>query len=166
MASNMHMKITGPDIKGESTDAGHVDEIELLSFSHGVSRSIGPRSTAGSGATGHSNHQDVSIAKWIDKSTPEIQKFLCGGQQFGEVTITIDKTNAQGTVIPYMKYILSNVIISSAQIGGGSGGDLATETVSLNYDKIKWEYTATNAADGAAAGAVPFTWDVSKNAVS
>ena len=165
MASNMHMKITGPDVPGESTDAGHTNEIELLSFSHGVSRNIGPRTTAGSGATGHSNHGDMSIMKVIDKATPEIQKYICGGQQFGEIKITVDKTNAQGTVIPYMVYTLSNVIISSSQISGGSGGDLAVESVSLNYDKIKWEYTATNPADGSAAGTVPFTWDVGKNAV-
>jgi len=165
MASNIHMKITGPDVAGESTDAGHTGEIELMSFGHGVSRSTGPRTTAGSASTGHSNHADVTIMKYIDKATPELQKAICGGQQFSEIKIVVDKTNATGTVIPYLIYTLSNVIVSSSQLSGSEGGQLAVEAVSLNYDKIKWEYTATNPTDGAAAGTVPFTWDVGKNAV-
>ena len=165
MASNIHMKITGPAVAGESTDAGHTGELEILSLSHGVSRPVGPRTTAGSASTGHSNHQDVTVTKYVDKATPEIQKAICGGQQFAEITIVVDKTNAQGTVIPYLKYTLSNVIVTSSSLGGSDQGGLAVETVMLNYDKIKWEYTATNTTDGAAAGTVPFTWDVSKNAV-
>jgi len=165
MASNIHMKITGPDVAGESTDAGHANEIELMSFSHGVSRATGPRTTAGSASTGHSNHADMTIMKYIDKATPELQKAICGGQQFSEIKIVVDKTNATGTVIPYLIYTLSNVIVSTSQLSGSEGGQLAVESVSLNYDKIKWEYTATNPTDGAAAGTVPFTWDVGKNAV-
>ncbi len=165
MPSNIHMKITGPALAGESTDAGHSGELELVGFSHGVSRNVGPRSTAGSASTGHSNHNDVSIMKYVDKATPELQKAICGGQQFGEIKITVDKTNATGAIIPYLVYTLSNVIITSSSVSGNEGGQLAMENVTLNYDKIKWEYTATNPTDGAAAGTVPFTWDVGKNAV-
>jgi type VI secretion system secreted protein Hcp len=37
---NMFLKITGPDIKGESVSAQGKDLIELFSFSHGVSMPI------------------------------------------------------------------------------------------------------------------------------
>ena len=74
MSSNIHLKITGPDIAGESTDAGHTGEIELTSFNHGVSRAVGPRTTAGSASVGNSSHNDVSVSKYIDKATPELAK--------------------------------------------------------------------------------------------
>jgi type VI secretion system secreted protein Hcp len=163
----IHMKITGPDIAGESTDAGHAGEIELSSFAHAVSRTIGPRTTAGSASVGNSHHGDLMITKVIDKATPEIQKSICGGQQHKEVKIVVEKTNSvNGTLIPYMVYTLSDVIFSTSSIGGADGGGLPTESIGINYAKIKWEYTPTDPSTGDAQGVVPFAWDVSKNQVA
>jgi len=165
MASAMFLKITGPDVKGESTDSAHKDEIELMSISHGVSMQVGPRSTAGSATTEKSTHADLTVMKAVDKATPEIQKGICQGAHYNQAVIQINKADGKGGLIPYLTYTLNDVVISSSSIGAADGGGLATESLSLNYSKIKWEYVPTNPADGTAMGTVPFTWDVGKNTV-
>jgi type VI secretion system secreted protein Hcp len=164
MASAMFLKISSPNVEGESTDSKHSKEIELLSFSHGVGMTPGPRSTAGSATTEKSSHSDVSVVKQIDKSTPEIAKGICQGTHYGEMVISINKADGKGGMIEYMKYTLNDVLITSQHIGGADGGGLATESLSFNYGKIKWEYVPTDATN-AAMGTVPFAWDVAKNAV-
>jgi len=165
MSSNIHMKITGPPIAGESTDAGHAGEIELSSFQHHVSRQVGPRTTAGSPSVGNSSHGEVVITKLIDKATPEFAKSICGGQQHAEIKIVFEKTNAAGALIPYMVYTLTAVIITSSSLSGADGGGMPMESATLNYATIKWEYTPTDPNTGDAQGVLPFGWDVSQNKV-
>ena len=164
MASAMFLKISTPTVEGESTDSKHSKEIELLSFSHGVAMNVGPRSTAGSATTEKSSHQDISVSKQIDKSTPEIAKGICQGTHYGEMVISINKADGKGGMIEYLKYTLTDVLITSHSIGGADGGGLATESLTFNYGKIKWEYVPTDNTN-AAMGTVPFAWDVAKNAV-
>ena len=68
MATDIFAKIG--DIKGESADAKHKDEIEVLSFSWGVANSGSTGSGSGSGA-GKATFQDLSIVHGIDKATPD-----------------------------------------------------------------------------------------------
>jgi type VI secretion system secreted protein Hcp len=165
MSSNIHMKISGPPIAGESTDAGHAGEVELTSFQHSVSRQVGPRTTAGSPSVGNSSHSEVVVTKLIDKATPELAKSICGGQQHAEVKVVFEKTNAAGVLIPYLVYTLTGVIITQASLSGADGGGMPMESVGLNYATIKWEYTPTDPNTGDAQGVLPFGWDVSQNKV-
>ena len=59
MATDIFAKLG--DIKGESADAKHKDEIEVLSFSWGVANSGSSGSGSGSGA-GKATFQDLLIA--------------------------------------------------------------------------------------------------------
>jgi len=161
MASAVFLKITTPDVAGESTDDKHPGEIELLSFGHGLTMAMGPRSTAGSATIQKASHQDISLMKYVDKSTPELQKGICLGTHYGQAVISINKTDGAGGMIPYLVYTLNDVVISSSQVSG-DGQSLPIESVTLNYGKVKWEYAPTN-QDGTASGTVPFTWDVEKN---
>jgi type VI secretion system secreted protein Hcp len=81
MATDIFAKIG--DIKGESLDAKHKDEIEVLSFSWGVANS----GSAGSGA-GRATFQDLSIVHGIDKATPELLKACATGLHIKDATIT------------------------------------------------------------------------------
>ena len=69
MASDIFAKIG--DIKGESLDAKHKDEIEVLSFSWGVANS-GAAAPGGGGGAGKATFQDLSIVHRIDKATPKL----------------------------------------------------------------------------------------------
>ncbi len=160
MVSTIFCKIDG--IKGESTDSNHKDEMELLSFSHGVSQ---PRSatasTAGGGTTGRCNHTDFSIVKQLDSSSPVLNAQCCSGKHIASIVITLRRADGDKSV-PYMIYKLTDVVISSVSIGGSSDS-VPTESVTFNYAKIEWEYTKQARAGGAGAGKTNGTWDLTKN---
>jgi type VI secretion system Hcp family effector len=63
------LKITG--IPGESQDRTHKDEIEVISWSWGLTRA----GTAGSGgAAGRPAFREVSIQKRVDRSSPKLNQ--------------------------------------------------------------------------------------------
>ena len=84
MASDIFAKIG--DIKGESFDDKHKGEIEVLSYSWGVSNSgsIG----GGGGGAGKATFNDLSFTHSIDKASPLLLKACATGQHLKEATIT------------------------------------------------------------------------------
>jgi type VI secretion system Hcp family effector len=163
MASTIFMKIDG--IKGESTDANHKDEIEVMSFNHGVSQ---PRSatasTAGGATAGRCNHTDLTFMKELDSSSPILNAQCCVGKHIASVVMTLRRADGDKSV-PYMVYKLTDVIISSVSVSGSSDA-VPMESVTLNYAKIEWEYTKQDRKGGASSGKTNGSWDLSKNAAS
>ena len=163
MTSTIFCKIDG--IAGESTDANHAGEMELLSFNHGVSQ---PRSaaasTAGGATAGRCNHTDFSIAKTMDSSSPVLNATCCTGKHIASVVVTLRRADGDKS-IPYMVYKLTDVVISSVSVGGSSDG-VPTETVTFNYAKIEWEYSKQDRKAGTAKGKTAGSWDLAKNAAS
>jgi len=98
MATDIFAKIG--DIKGESVDAKHKDEIEVLSFSWGVTNS-GSTSTGGGGGAGKATFQDLSIVHGIDKATPALLKACATGQHIKDATITHRKAGKGAAGIPH-----------------------------------------------------------------
>ncbi|MBN1610131.1 MAG: type VI secretion system tube protein Hcp [Polyangiaceae bacterium] len=161
MAVNMSLKIKGID--GESPIKGHEKEIEVLSFSIGATQSATAHHGTGSTA-GKANIQDLSITKRVDKSSPLLFGALCKGSHLEEAVLTCEKSSGDKS-IPYLKITLSNALVSSTSTGASSSDDVVLETVTLNFAKIKKEYTPQG-AKGTPEGAVTQTWDVAKNAES
>lgn len=156
------LKIDG--IPGESTDDGHKDWIEILSFSHGISQpASGSASSAGGATSERCHHQDFVIAKYLDKGSPKLYESCSTGQHIKEVTMELCR--AGGDKVKYMEVKMEEVIISSVAPGGnGKGTDsFPTETVSFNYGKIKWTYTQQKRGDGSGGGNVTGGWDLTKN---
>src|SRR5258707_8345977 len=89
MATDIFAKIG--DSKGESLDTKHKDEIEVLSFSWGVSNSGSGGSGTGSGA-GKAVFQDLSIVHGIDEATPGLLKACATGLHIKDATITHRKS--------------------------------------------------------------------------
>ena len=158
MAADCFLKID--DIKGESLDEKHCEWIEILSYDHGVSQMASDRSTAGAATSGRCDHQDFSIVKSIDISSAPLNLACCEGRHIPEVVLQL--CTAARTKEPYMEYLLDNVVITSVSIGGGGGG-LPTESVTFNYGKISWRYTAMNHETGSVQGNVEKYWDVVQN---
>src|SRR4029450_6240559 len=83
MASDIFAKLG--DIKGESTDAKHTDEIEVLSFSWGVTNPAPSGSGAGAGKA---TFKDLSITHHIDKASPKLLEACATGTHLKDATIT------------------------------------------------------------------------------
>lgn len=158
MAVDMFLKID--DIKGESADGSHKDEIEVLSWSWGMSQSGSTHSGSGSGA-GKVSVQDVSITKYVDKSSPNLMKLCCNGTHFQKATLIVRKAGGKKP-LEYIKLEMESGIIASISGGGSGGEDRLTENVTLNFGKFKYEYVPQK-ADGSGDAAIPMQWDIAKN---
>jgi type VI secretion system secreted protein Hcp len=162
MAFDTFLKIS--TIPGESTDDKHKDWIEILSFSHGVVQpATGSTSSGGARSAERVDHQDFSLVKTLDKASPKLALACCNGEHIPEVNVELCR--ATGDKAVYMKYKLTDVIVSSVSDGGSAqGGEtLPLEEVSFNYAKIAWTYTETDHKTGKAKGDVETHWDLSAN---
>ena len=159
MPADNFLKVEG--IKGESTDDAHKDWIEVLSFNTGVSQmASGSASTAGGGTVARADFQDFSIVKTLDSSSPLLALACAEGRAIKEVLFEMCRSG--GDKLKYMEVKLGNCIISSISLGGGGGGE-ATESVTLNFGKIEWNYIKQKRADGSGGGNIPAGWNLEAN---
>lgn len=158
MASDIFAKIG--DIKGESRDARHKDEIDVLSFSWGVASSGVPASGAGGGA-GKPAFQDLSIVHNIDKASPLLIKACATGTHLKEAIITHRKAGSGQH--EYLVVKLNDVIITDVS-HTGTGGQPAPETVSLSFGKVDFEYRFQR-PDGSLDAPISFKFDLKTNQV-
>jgi type VI secretion system secreted protein Hcp len=157
MAVDMFIK-TG-DLKGESVDDKHKGEIDVLAWSWGMSQSGTTHLGTGGGA-GKVNVQDISLTKYVDKSSPNLMQYCCNGKHFSEALLTVRK--AGENPLEYLKITLKDLMISAVSTGGSGGEDRLTENVTLNFAEFKVEYTPQK-KDGTGDAAVTIGWDIAKN---
>jgi type VI secretion system secreted protein Hcp len=143
MAIEMFLKIG--TIKGESVDAGHPGEIDVLAYSLGFSNSGDLRTPGGTGA-GKANAQDLSLTVYNSKASLPLFTALVTGTTIPTALLTLRRPGA--TPIAFMKIKLDNVLVSSDSMGGSSGEDRPTENYTLNYSKITFTYTGQDASTG------------------
>jgi type VI secretion system secreted protein Hcp len=161
MAADAYLKLTG--IPGDSTDAKHKNEIEVLSFSSGVSMPLGPRSFSGSAPNERASLSDLNITKVVDSSSTALFKAVCTGQHIDEAVLSVNRADGTGKEkTEYLKYVLTDVVVSNYQASGSDGSGLPVESFSLNFATIQISYTVTDQT-GAPKGAKMAGWDVSKH---
>ena len=158
MAVDMFLKLDG--VKGESRDDKYKEEIDVLAWSWGSSQS-GTMHMGGGGGAGKVNMQDLSLTKYIDKSSPNLFQKVCSGKHFKEATLICRKAGGDES-IEYVIMTMSEVLISSVSTGGSGGEDRLTENISLNFAKIKFKYTGQDDA-GAPVPANPVGWSIAEN---
>ena len=143
-------------IAGESTDSKHKDEIEVLSYSWGVSNTaqFGAGTGTGVGA-GKATFRDLSIVHRIDRATPLLLKACATGQHLPQATITQRK--AGGTQQEYLTIKLNDVVITNVALESAPAED--RETVSMTFAKVNFEYKAFK-ANGTLGGGITFKYDL------
>ena len=158
MAADIFAKIG--DIKGESLDAKHKDEIEVLSFSWGVTNAGSPGAGGGAG-TGKPNFQDLVIVHTIDKASPKLLEACATGQHLKDATITHRKAGKSQQEFLIVKM---NDVIVTAVTHGGAAGQPAAETVSVAFAKVDFEYRPQK-PDGSLDAGIHFKYDLKANKV-
>ena len=128
MAVDMFLKIDGID--GDSSSHKHKGEIELLSFSWGITNKTS--NTGGGGGAGKPVVQDFTVVKEIGSSSPHLMEKCCTGQHIPSVSLTLA---SKETKQEYLKIKLEDVLISSYQTGG-SGGSVPMDQVSFSFRSV------------------------------
>jgi len=157
MSVDMFLKLD--DIKGESVDDGHKDEIDVLSWSWGMSQS-GTTHSGGGGGAGKVSVNDLSITKNVDKGSPILALSCCNGKHFKKAVLTVRKAGEKP--LEYIKITMEEILVSAISTGGSGGQDRITENVTFNFAKFKMEYTPQK-PDGSGDAAVEGAWDIAGN---
>lgn len=156
---DLFLKMT--DIKGESTDSKHSGEVELESWSTGASNAA-TFSSGGGGGAGKVVLQDLHIVTKYSAASPNLFLGCASGKHFKEAVIVCRKAGEEQQ--EFLKITLSNVMISSYQVGGqgGGNGSIPMDQFALAFEEIKYEYKDQK-SDGKLGGAATTGWNVKKN---
>ena len=157
MAAGAFLKIEG--IKGESTDSKHAGAIDVEAFSWGVSQS-GSASVGGGGGAGKASFSDFSFFTKSTTASPQLVLACASGKHFKEAVFTARRPGA--AAVEFLKITFTDVLISSYQESGSSGDDGPGDSVSFNFAKIKFEFTATG-AKGTSGARASAAWDLKAN---
>ncbi|MFK8017748.1 MAG: Hcp family type VI secretion system effector [Gammaproteobacteria bacterium] len=147
-------------IKGNSTVDAHTDWIVVNSLQFGVGRSI---SSVGGGAdreTSNPSFSEVTCSKATDIASADLYFQAVAGKSLGKCEIHFMQTHgtdAKGQV--YLMLELEESIISS--YSASSGGDRPSESFSINFTKISYQYNAYD-GDKVTTG-TPKKWNIEKN---
>jgi type VI secretion system secreted protein Hcp len=154
--SDYFLKLNG--IVGESRDDKHKGEIELVSFSWGVSAEPGP--PGGGGGSGKVHFNDFQVMKRVSKASPPLFLACASGQHIKDGTLTVRRSGGKEQ-LEYLKYKFTDILITGFQESGG-GEDLPLDMVSFNF--ARFEMTYREQGPGGSAG--PETkagWDLKQN---
>jgi type VI secretion system secreted protein Hcp len=154
--SDIFIKIDG--IAGESQDATHPDEIEVLSWSWNVTQKSTMHSGSGGGAA-KASVSDLHFTHTIDRASPNLANYCFQGKHIRNVVLTMRK--AGGLPLEYLRITMSDVVITHVEPAAGAG--LALEHVSLSFARMKKEYLVQSPIGGS-QGTVTALIDVKQNA--
>lgn len=155
MASDYFLKFG--DIKGESQDDRHRDQIVALSWSWGVSAPL--PNPAGGGGGGRPVFQDLIVTHAYDKSSPLLMKACATQQHVPEATLTA-RARGQGRQ-DFLIIKMTDALIASVS-AGASRDELMTEMLQLRFSKVTVSYSAQK-PDGSLEPPVVFGYDITAN---
>jgi type VI secretion system secreted protein Hcp len=159
MAQDIFLKINGID--GESADATHKGEIEVLSWSWEVAQQSNMHLGSGGGA-GRATVKDLEFVHYIDRATPNLTQYCLTGKHIDEAKLVVRK--AGGNPLEYIKFTMNDVLVTYVSPSGVSDSESRpTEMVRLSFSRIKQEYVVQN-AQGGSGGAITATFDIKRNA--
>lgn len=150
------------NVDGESNDANHPNDIEVLAWSWGVSNAIDVGSIGGGGGAGKVGFAPIKIIKSVDSASDQLIMSTATGQHYPEMILSADRATGGGTPQTYFKMTLETVYLSKVAHGGTESGAGLTETVTLEPAIIKIEYRTFD-AKGVPDGWQKTCWDRVKN---
>jgi type VI secretion system secreted protein Hcp len=157
MAADIFAKIG--DIKGESLDNRHRDEVEVLSWAWGVSQS-GSIGHGGGSVAGKASFNDFHFTHHIDKASPVLMKVCATGEHITEATVTMRKAGRGQQEFLIIK--MKDVIVTSVNSSGSGDGAATAENVALQFAQVDLEYKP-HRPDGSLDAGVHFTFDIKTN---
>ena len=158
MPSDYYVQIQG--VNGESQAQDMSGWIEVDSYSFGASN---PADVGGKGlSAGKCSLSDFSFTCALDSASYQILKNLYAGTHIQQVEFKGKKAGGGNTTYVYIDVIMTNCYITSHSTGGGSTG-VPSQSVSLAYEKIEFQYWTQDTSSGATQMAGNATFDIGQN---
>jgi type VI secretion system secreted protein Hcp len=142
--SKIFINYDGLSIKGDSQDNNFKDWIQIDSYQLGAGRAVGTPLN-GSRDLSKVSLSEVTLTKQFDNSSVPLRQEIFSNQERRLVEIHFTRQGSRSESESYFIVRLNNVLLSS--ISASSGGDRPSESLSLNYTKIEWEYLCIDAQD-------------------
>ena len=150
MAIQLFLKLTG--IEGESTDAKHKGEIDVLAWSWGLSHEV---ASTGGGATGRTKIEGISIQKLVDLASPLLLSASAQSKSISDGMLTTRKVGGG----EFLLFKMTNVVVTSVNVAASEATNAPTESVNLSFSKLEFTYQATN-PNGSPGTQKSFRFDV------
>jgi type VI secretion system secreted protein Hcp len=141
----MFLKVQG--VTGESGDADHKNEIEVVSWSWGMQGSI---SVTTGEPTGRCTLSELDVVKRADQASPTLMSFLHSNKLVGQAKLTVRK--AGKTPVEYLAIELKQVRITSLKLE--SQGTELVERLRLGFQVVRVTYTPQDSKGGPGASNV------------
>jgi type VI secretion system secreted protein Hcp len=137
-AVDYFLKIDGID--GESHATEHKDEINVESFSWGVTQ-LGTSAWEHTGAfvSGKVTMTDFHFQMPLNKASPKLFLACASGQHIKQATFIGETSDFEGGSRQFLKYTFSDILISSYQESGAANGVM--DASALNFANVKTEAT-------------------------
>lgn len=158
MADRWFLKIDG--VVGESVDATHKNEIDVVAWSWGVSQPA-PAGSGSGAAAGRAHFEDFHFVAKLSKASPQLILAAASGTHFKWAALSGVRPTGQGKGAEYLRYKLSDVLVTSVN-ESATEPDVPVEQFSLGYSKFEIAYNPQS-AKGTLGTPVTAGWDVQAN---
>ncbi|WP_116109194.1 Hcp family type VI secretion system effector [Lewinella sp. IMCC34191] len=142
-----------PEIPGEVRRAGFEDQIEITSFSYGISTEEETGRTSPTVTQGC-----FLLGKTTDRATPLLFEAVTKHTRFNEMTLTAYRTDARSSRI-VITYQLTNVVVKKWETGAENGEGIQ-EVIGLVPAEVEITYYYYN-DDGSLSGEYSYSYDFS-----
>lgn len=150
-------------IKGESSDQGHKQWMDIENVQWGVNRNItSSTSTQNDRESANAEISSLTLTRHMDSATPTIFIESCCGTG-KTVVIHLTKTGTGSGTDVYMEYTLKNALISSYSVSAATQDTARPmETITLSFVDLEVKYTPYD-EDGNALAAIAVGFDTATN---
>ncbi len=140
----------GGPVRGESHAAGHVEEIDVQSFSWGMHS---PRDAITRQGIGRVNYGDLVIFKRIDSASTALMSMLATNESVRKALLSVRRHGVDTT--DYLTIALARAHVTGFELQSDGGEGRLLERLTLTYESIEVSYHGEDVA-GVRKGATQF----------
>jgi len=160
MAFDSYLKLDG--VEGESQKEGHTKEIELLNWTWSGHNS-GSFAHGSGGGTGKYSTNDITFSAVVSKASSKLLQACTKGTHIDKGVVSVRKSGGDAKPYDYLKLTFEHCLVSSHSYSGSSGtDDMGTESFSLNFSKVTFEYFVQDASKGTVSSTGAISYDLAK----
>lgn len=150
-------------IKGESSDKGHKDWMDIENIQWGVTRRITSNtSTQNDRESSNAEISSLVVSRHMDSATPNLFIESCCGTG-KKVVVRLTKTGTGSGTDVYMEYTLKNALISDYRVqAANQDTKRPVENITISFVDLEVKYTPYD-QDGNALAAIAVGFDTATN---